>query len=250
MKRAVLMAVTALAAEAALIQLGRSYGSTQDERSRRLPGDDIVERPRVVTDHAVTIESAPADVWPWLVQMGWHRAGWYTARWVDRVLFPANWPSANRVIPELQHVAVGDFIPDGAPETGCGLVVESFEKERHLVLHSTSHLPKSWRERGLATLDWSWVFVLQPLDAGRRTRFHFRSRWTTSPWWMTLAGWLALVPADFVMSRDMLNGVRNRAEGHPRPRGAPAASRATSTGDGTPADELAKHRHAASDIRA
>lgn len=155
---------TAVAAEATLIHLGRTYGSTAAERRRSLPGDDVIRSPKVVTDHAVTIGARPEDVWPWLVQMGWHRAGWYTARWVDRLLFPANWPSANRIVPELQDIAVGDFIPDGAPETECGLIVEAYEPNRSLVLHSTSHLPKSWRDH--ADLDWSWVFVLDPLDDG------------------------------------------------------------------------------------
>jgi hypothetical protein len=50
------------------------------------------------------------------------------------------------------------------------------------VLHSTSQLPAKWRRKHKAELDWSWVFVLAPVDEGRRTRFHFRSRWTTAPW--------------------------------------------------------------------
>ena len=196
--------------EALLVHLGRTYGSTEDERRMRLPGDDIVADPMVVTNHAITI-AAPAEcVWPWLVQMGWHRAGWYTARWVDRLLFPQNEPSADRIIPELQDIGVGSFIPDGAPETECGLIVELLETERALALHSTSHLPLSWRKR--ANLDWSWAFVLQPVDDGRSTRFIFRSRWTTAPWWLTLGGWLVIVPADFVMSRDMLHGIKQRAE--------------------------------------
>jgi hypothetical protein len=149
-------------------------------------------------------------VWPWLVQMGWHRAGWYTARWVDKLLFPLNWPSGNRIVPGLQHLQLGDFIPDGAPETKTGLTVEALEPGRAMALHSTSHLPLSWR--GKADLDWSWTFVRLPLEDGRRTRFLFRSRWVTSPWWFTLGGWLGIVPADFVMARDMLNGVKQRSE--------------------------------------
>jgi hypothetical protein len=195
-----------------VLWLGRSYGSTAEERGTPLPGDDIVTDPQVVTDHAITIDAPPDAVWPWLVQMGWHRAGWYTARWVDRLLFPANWPSADRIVPELQDIHVGAFIPDGAPETGCGMVVAALDTRRSLVLHSTSHLPTSWRTRHKADLDWSWAFVLLPVDDGRRTRFLFRSRWRTAPWWLTLGGWLAVVPADFVMSRDMLHGVEQRAE--------------------------------------
>jgi hypothetical protein len=48
-----------------------------------LPGDDIGPDPQVVTNHAITIDAPPESVWPWLVQMGWHPAGWCTARWVD-----------------------------------------------------------------------------------------------------------------------------------------------------------------------
>jgi hypothetical protein len=200
-----------LVGEVVLTRLGRTYGSTEQERSLQLPGDDIIADPDVVTDHAITIDVPPSAVWPWLVQMGWGRGGWYTARWVDRLLFSANGPSADRIIPELQDIDIGTFIPDGPPHTECGLFVEQLERDRSLVLHSNSHLPMSWRAH--ATADWSWAFVLTPLDDGRRTRFHFRSRWTTSPWWLTLGGQLAIVPADFVMSRDMLRGVKMRAEG-------------------------------------
>jgi hypothetical protein len=196
-------------AELVMIRLGRAYGSTRVERRAALPGDSIIAAPDAVTDHAITIDAPPEAVWPWLVQMGWGRGGWYTARWVDRLLFPANGPSADRIVPELQHLSVGSFIPDGPPETECGLVVQQIEPNRALVLRSNSHLPVSWRSR--AVLDWTWTFVLSPLDDGRRTRFHFRSRWITSPWWFTLGGLLMIVPADFVMSRDMLRGVRDRA---------------------------------------
>jgi hypothetical protein len=220
------------ATEAALIHLGRTYGSTREERATRLPGDDLVPDAAVQTDHAITIDAPPSSVWPWLVQMGWGRAGWYTARWVDRLLFPANGPSADRILPELQDIEVGTFIPDGPPETECGLYVIELEPERALVLRSNSHLPMSWRER--ATLDWTWAFVLTPLDGGERTRYHFRSRWATDPWWFTAVGWLGVVPADLVMSRDMLRGVRQRAEtliavraepaGPPARRSPPAAA--------------------------
>jgi hypothetical protein len=144
--------------------------------------------------------------------MGWHRGGWYTARWVDRLLFPTNWPSVHRIVPELQDLRVGSFVPDGPPESECGLMVEHLERNTAMVLHSTSHLPTRWRQRQNAELDWSWAFLLAPLDGGRSTRFMFRSRWTTAPWWLTLGGWLAIVPADFVMSRDMLRGIKERAE--------------------------------------
>ncbi len=203
---------TVAAAEAALVYLGRTYGSTEAERAMGIPGDDIITDPVVVTNHAITIDAAPEYVWPWLVQMGWGRAGWYTARWVDRLLFPANGASATEIIPALQDVKVGDFIPDGSPDTKTGFVVEELIPNQALVLHSTSHLPAGWRAQNRARLDWSWVFHLTPIDEGRRARYLFRSRWTTSPWWLTAGGWLGIVPADFIMSRDHLHGVKERAE--------------------------------------
>ena len=198
-----------VAAEAVLVRLGRTHGSTVDERAAPLPGDDLVRRPNAVTDHAITIDAPPEDVWPWVVQMGWGRAGWYTARWVDQLLFPANGPSADRLVPDWQDLAVGDFVPDGPPGVECGFIVEELQPDRVLVLRSTSHLPLSWRDR--ATVDWSWAFVLTPTADGR-TRYHFRSRWTTAPWWLTVTAWLGIVPADLYMSASHLRGVKARAE--------------------------------------
>jgi len=213
--RAAALAATLAATVATVHRLGRTYGSTPAERAADLPGDELVADAQFECQHAITIDAPAEVIWPWLVQMGWHRGGWYTARWVDLLLFPANRASADEIIPELQHLGVGDFIPDGAPETACGFVVQDLEPARHLVLRSNSHLPLSWRTRRHARLDWTWAFVLVPLDGGGRTRFTFRWRARTSPWWVRAFCWVAIVPADLVMSRDMLRGVKKRAE---RPR--------------------------------
>jgi hypothetical protein len=191
---------------------GRTAGSTGFERRRVVPGDELVAEPTFVTNHATTVAAPPERIWPWLLQMGWHRGGWYTARWVDRLLFPGNLPSADRIVPELQTLAVGDRIPDGAPETGCEFVVEALEPHRHLVLHSRTHLPPGWADRFGATIDWTWAFVLEPMGP-ERTRFLFRSRARLAPGWVAAVYWLGIVPADFVMARQMLRGVRERATG-------------------------------------
>jgi hypothetical protein len=197
---------------ATLHRLGQTYGSTALERRTPMPGDDIVIKPQFVITHGITIDAPPESVWPWLVQMGWHRGGWYTAHWVDKLLFPTNRESADYVMEDFQDLQVGDFIPDGAPETECGFVVEQLDPPRLLVLRSTSHLPLQWRRSGRASIDWSWVFSVQPVDLGRRSRFIFRWRAATQPWWLTLSAWLMIVPADLIMSRDMLRGVKRRAE--------------------------------------
>lgn len=195
----------------ALQWLGRNYGSTRAERHRPLPGDELVAHAQLQTTHAATIDAPPERVWPWLVQMGWGRGQWYTARWVDRVLFPANGPSAERIVPELQHLAVGDRILDGPPEANCSFVVVELEANRHLVLRSREHLPPGWAQRYGAWIDFTWTFVLEDRGDGR-TRFLFRSRSRLGPWWVRAVYLVAMVPADFVMSRQMLRGVRRRAE--------------------------------------
>jgi hypothetical protein len=105
--------VAAVVATGILQWLGRTYGSTADDRRRQLPGDELIEAPQVTTNHAKTIDAPTALVWPWLVQMGWGRGQWYTARWVDRLLFPRNGPSADVIVPELQNLNVGDKVLDG-----------------------------------------------------------------------------------------------------------------------------------------
>jgi hypothetical protein len=201
-----------LIAYATVHRLGQTYGSTSFERQAPMPGDGIVSKPQFVVTHGITVNAPPESVWPWLVQMGWHRGGWYTARWVDKLLFPANRASADQIVEELQDLQVGDFIPDGPPETECGFVVEQHEPPQLLVLHSTSHLPLEWRREGRASVDWTWAFNVVSLDSGGQARLIFRWRAATKPWWLTLSTWAVILPADFLMSRDMLRGVKRRAE--------------------------------------
>ena len=90
------------------------------------------------------------------------------------LLFPANWPSARQILDSHQTLKVGDFVPDGPPETECGFVVREVKRARLLLIESTTHLPLSWRQRGLAQLYWTWSFRLTPVDDGRATRIVFR----------------------------------------------------------------------------
>jgi hypothetical protein len=215
-KRSVGLLGGAVAAYGSLQWLGRSYGATRAERLRSMPGDELCTDPGVVTTHAITIEAPSESVWPWLLQVGWGRGGWYTARWVDRLLFPANRPSADHLVPDLQGLAVGDRILDGPPEADCAFTVERLEPNRALVLRSRDHLPPGWKERFGATIDFTWAFLLDDLGEGR-TRFTFRCRARTTPRWVAAAYLAAMVPADFVMSRQLLRGVRARAERTPSP---------------------------------
>jgi hypothetical protein len=93
----------------------------------RMPGDEIVREPFGKTMHALTIDAPPERVWPWLVQMGYHRGGWYTCPWVDRWIWHVDNPSADQIVDALQDLRVGDIVPDGEPGTA-DYVVEHLER--------------------------------------------------------------------------------------------------------------------------
>jgi hypothetical protein len=203
-------ALAAVGGYARLYRLGQTWGATDQELQQALAGDELLPDATARTTHAITIAAPAREVWPWLVQMGWGRAGWYTYRWVDRLLFPANGPSADRILPQHQRLEQGDHVPDGPPEVDCWFTVERLEPDRLLVLRSTRHLPLSWRQRGLA-MDWIWSWQLDEPTRGD-TRVVQRNRMCLHPWWFERAFLGAIVPADLVMARSHLRGLQRRAE--------------------------------------
>ncbi len=134
---------------------------TEAEIRSPLPGDGVVPNPDAVMDRGFTVTGTPEDVWPWIVQVGKGRAGWYLPRSVERVL-----PRGNRAIravdPQWQNLAPGDIVPDyGRNET---LEVVSIDTPRALVY-------KSQRKQMLLT----WVIVLSTATP-TTTRVHLRLR--------------------------------------------------------------------------
>jgi hypothetical protein len=205
-----LAGASVLSAYAVLQVLGRTSGSTPAERRSVLPGDALVPDAQIVTDHAVTVAAPPDQVWPWLTQMGWHLGGYYTPRWVDRLLFPDNWPSLDRLDPLLvRDLRAGDAIPDGPPGTAAYRVVEA-DAPHVLLLHSTTHVPPGWGESRGARISWTWCFLLTATAGG--TRLHTRVRGHMDPWWFAALYLATIVPADHVMATGMLRGIRTRVE--------------------------------------
>ena len=205
------LGVSALAGYAAVQVLGRRAGSTAAERSARMPGDELVPAPQMVTNHAVTIGARPEQIWPWLTQMGWHLGGYYTPQWVDRLMFPNNWSSLDHLDPNLvRDLRVGDTIPDGPPGTA-RYVVHEVDAPRLLVLTSTSHIPPGWDDKYNARINWTWSFALTSVGDGS-TRVHSRVRGRMSPRWFAAFYLGTIIPADFVMATGMLRGIKRRAE--------------------------------------
>src|SRR5579864_9836850 len=89
------------------------WGSTADERARVMPGDAVIPHPTHVETQAVTVDAPPPEIWPWLVQLGSTRGGLYSYDWLDRLFGFLDRPSASRILPEFQQLAVGDRIEWG-----------------------------------------------------------------------------------------------------------------------------------------
>ncbi len=138
--------------------------ATSTEIAAARPGDQILPSPDVVMDRAFTVEAPPDSVWPWLVQLGKRRAGWYLPRRVER-LVPARRRAARSIDERWLDLAEGDIIPDygGRDET---FQVASIDPPRSLVYRS---------RRGRTTLTWS--ITLEPEPAGGNgTRVFLRLR--------------------------------------------------------------------------
>ena len=155
----------------------------------------------------ITIAAPPERVWPWIVQMGFpaYRGGWYTPYWLDRLQWGITERSAERIVPELQALAVGDRVPDSYDWSVFFTVVE-LVPERALVLHSTRHLLKPMRSN-----DFSWAFVLRPARTGR-TRLLIRARGRMEPRLARVVLEPAISVGDFVNASIMLRAIRRRAE--------------------------------------
>ena len=129
------------------------------ERAWRVEGDELLSDVHAQLTHAVTIHAPPIKVWPWLLQMGCQRAGWYSWDLLDN----AGAKSADHIIPELQKLEVGDILP-ARPVGADGFKVLRITPERALIL-------------GSITPDWdgTWAFVLEPVGDDR-TRLVTRYR--------------------------------------------------------------------------
>lgn len=169
-------------------------GSKRCDLDHVLPGDELLPHGDAVITRAITIDAPASAIWPWLLQLGWGRAGWYAIDLIDN----GGRPSADRILPEHQALAVGDTVPSGP--FGIGFKVVDVEPERYLLLGSQMTGGES-----------VWLFYLEPVSAGR-TRLIERLRGRTE-WWSPLR-WLS-GPADLldlIMMRKHLRGVRDRAE--------------------------------------
>jgi hypothetical protein len=164
------------------------WGATDAEVRRSMPGDDLLPD-AASTTRAITIAAPAEQVWPWLVQLGYGRAGWYSYDWIDN----DGQPSADRIVPELQQLQVGDqilMLPEMGPR------VREVEPNRFFVAGD--------QEAGV------WCLALYPAPRGCRLISRWRVDWPLTP---ATAFWILVSdPGAFIMEHKMLKGIRSRAQ--------------------------------------
>lgn len=172
---------------------------------KSLPGDELLKVARAEVTHHVDIDAAPDQVWPWLVQMGRRRGGWYSWDWLDN----GGVPSASRIVPELQELAVGDVLPIKARGSE-GFAVLVLDRPRAMVLGDPALLP-SRAPRDPHAPCATWAFVLEPLGTAA-TRLHVRVRAEYEP--SLVASVLRRVVGALheVMERKQLRTLKQRVE--------------------------------------
>lgn len=191
----------------------KRWGATQDEINRTLPGDDLVPDPRFSATHAVTINAPVSKVWPWIVQIGQGRGGFYSYDWIENMM-GLDIHSTDRILSEYQDLTVGDIIPL-APDESVGVPVVELEKERVIVLHGDTRTGDGEATPIVKPGDYlhvSWVFFLESLD-DRTTRFIERFKLDYNPSLTNRIFYhFVLEPGSFIMERKMLLGIKERAE--------------------------------------
>jgi len=171
------------------------WGATDHEVGAEMPGDELITEVASVATRAITIDAPPEAVWPWLVQIGCLKAGFYANDLLDNL----GHPSAREILPEYQHLEIGQWVPMSPnPSDTTAFRVAGFETNRWLL----------WQQP-LST--WSWKLTELP---GGRTRLVTRLRahldWSHKT--VSVFSLLLLELGDFPMMRRMLLGIRQRAE--------------------------------------
>lgn len=168
-----------------------TWGATPEELAREMPGDGIIMDPDFNATRGVTIEATPEAIWPWLVQMGYRRAGFYSWDRLDN----DGIPSAVTLLQRFQGLEVGDSIPLTEHDF---VAVTVMERNSAMLWEYAGGAPST-------TFTWAWG--LYSTDEGH-TRLVTRLRYNTR----SIRARVMLDLFEIVMMRKCLLGIRKRVE--------------------------------------
>jgi hypothetical protein len=218
MKRGLITAAAATAAAmVAYERWGRpwqeQWGAGPDERTLPLPGDELLAEPATQLTRAITIEAPPEAVWPWIVQLGADRGGFYSYDWLED-LFGLGIHSTSEIVPEWQELQLGDVVRANRKGTGGWYVVELHPREALVLQVANLEAGRPVSREEPPGWEFQWTFALRPADPGT-TRLLVRERVAFGgP--LSRAMMAPFGPVSFVMTRRMLLGIKARAEHTPR----------------------------------
>jgi hypothetical protein len=177
------------------------WGATEEEVKRPMPGDELDPAPAFLATRAITIDGAAKDIWPWLLQMGYGRAGFYGYDILENLGSPRGIRSAEHILPEFQHFTAGDEVPISPVAR---MVFHAVERNQYLIWSGTS---------GKGGFTWA----LYPIDESHTrlvSRIHWTHHWTQPD---LLALDLFTEFTDHLAVRKILHGIKNRVEGRREP---------------------------------
>jgi hypothetical protein len=199
-----------------------THRATKVEKKTAFPGDDLVPKPNAVATYGITIEAPAERIWPWLLQMGYRRALWYS--WSPMHTFPEYKKDISpRIIhPEWQSLKVGDVLMDGDVLNQCSenkgaWRVKEIQARRAIVLFSARDFiegiefdPQLTRPKKIYGIT-SWVFYIRPINE-ERSRLLIRVRVELGPVPLKIVARLVFGAGDAVFERTILDGIKSRVE--------------------------------------
>ena len=173
------------------------WGASPQEISASLPGDELVLSPNIGYTRAISVNASPEQIYPWIVQLGAEKGGWYSYEWFETNVLRCQNTNADRIHEEWQGLQVEDKVKMCPDENmPPAYIVARMDPNQAIVLgHQDGD---DWVE--------VWQFVLLPQEDGS-TRLVIRSRSEMGGWF-----WNIMRPGEFIMMRGMMLGIKERAE--------------------------------------
>ena len=188
------------------------WGMTPDELNRSWPGDELLPNACGNATRAITINAPALQIWPWIVQIGQDRAGFYSYTQLEN-LVGCEMHNADQIVPDWQERQVGDMVwmTPKSKFNGVGrMEVALLEPNRAMILIPPSDVPPAARPGGVA--NGTWGFILEPIDE-HSTRLIMRGRGECAPRLRDrVIGYAFWEPVHFIMERKMMLSIKERVE--------------------------------------